>query len=151
MSSAAAERRQVYLACKAIFSGTNALMRRSKAIQKRVTEHEASLQTLILDFDVDRVTKILKGLLEKKVFQSEIKAKLEFPDLFVSAPSRETQHDAFEDEAARSAAEVLEEIASVYEREDRETTPVPPATLAPEMEIATEVQLLAKEEYAPGM
>ncbi|EED13694.1 conserved hypothetical protein [Talaromyces stipitatus ATCC 10500] len=57
----------------------------------------------------------LPYLLEKEIFQSDVKAKIEFPELCHSSPSRDAQRAASENNAARSVAEVLEEVAS---RED---------------------------------
>ncbi|KAF7591633.1 hypothetical protein BBP40_001272 [Aspergillus hancockii] len=150
MASSAAERRQIFLACKAIFSGTNALLRKLKAVQKLVAAHQASLRTLIPNFNVNRVAIIVQGLLKKGVFQSDVKAKLEFPDLFEPSPARESQHDAFEHEAARSAVEVLEEIASVHERQDRETKPVPPPVLPVAVETTVEADMLIMGKLSPS-
>ncbi|EAW12032.1 uncharacterized protein ACLA_007920 [Aspergillus clavatus NRRL 1] len=122
MACPAAEKSQIFLACKAIFTGPHASLRKLKHIQKRITEHQASLGSIIPNFEVNRVSNVAKILLRKGVFQSDTKAKVEFPDLFAPSTAREIQHDASEIEAARSVAEALEEITSVYEREAGENT-----------------------------
>ncbi|KAL1983232.1 hypothetical protein VTN96DRAFT_330 [Rasamsonia emersonii] len=131
MAYPSADKRRVYLACRAIFAGNNAQLRKQKKIREVVLKHQASLRPLIRDFTLDKVVDILKTLLEKQIFQSEVKAKIEFPELFVSSPARDVQRAASENDAARSAAELLEEIASLEEREneadedENEVAPVP--------------------------
>ncbi|KAL2801618.1 hypothetical protein BJX63DRAFT_416942 [Aspergillus granulosus] len=127
MASTLEQRYHIYLACKAIFSAQNAAIRKRKIIQKRLEDHRSSLQSLIPNFDLNKVVTTCQALLEKQVFQSEIKAKLEFPELFIPMLDRDSQHLATEKEAARSEAEMIEEIAMNYEREDDPAnTEVPP-------------------------
>lgn len=106
------DQRRVYLACRAIFTGTNAQLRRSKKVRELVSTHRRSLQPLIQEFTAEKVVNIIKNLLEKEIFQSDVKAKIEFPELFRSSPTRDAQRAASENDAARSAAEALEEVAS---------------------------------------
>ena len=58
-----ADRRRVYLACRTIFSGNKAQLRRPKKIRELVTTHRSSLGPLIRDFGDAKVIDILKGLL----------------------------------------------------------------------------------------
>lgn len=118
MAYSPADKRRVYLACRAIFAGNNALLRKSKKIRELVVSHNAALAPIIRDFKVEKVLEILKILLEGQVFQSDVKAKIEFPELFRSSPTRDVQRTTSENDAARSVAEVLEEIASVEDREN---------------------------------
>jgi hypothetical protein len=87
MKYSAAEQRQVYLACRAIFAGDNAQIQKKKKIRELVDMHTSSLRPLIYDFRVDKVVEIVKALLERKIFQSDVKAEIEFPDLFISSPN----------------------------------------------------------------
>ncbi|PYH93329.1 hypothetical protein BO71DRAFT_431078 [Aspergillus ellipticus CBS 707.79] len=107
------EQRQIFLACRAIFTGPHANLRKAKTIRARLADHETSLKALIPGFDLNRVLSVVKHFLEKGLFQSDAKAEVEFPGLFGSAsPGRETRHEAFEEEAARSVAEVLDGISA---------------------------------------
>ncbi|KAH8696296.1 hypothetical protein BGW36DRAFT_397879 [Talaromyces proteolyticus] len=109
MAYSAADKRRVYLACRPIFAGNNALLRKAKKIREL------------------KVVDIIKILLEKQIFQSDVKAKIEFPELFHSSPARDVQRAASENDAARSAAEALEEVASREEgneSDDEEPTSV---------------------------
>lgn len=112
MPYSSAEKRRVYLACRAIFAGNNAQLRRPKKIRELVDAHESSLFSLIRDCGPNAVVDILKNLLELGIFQSQVKAKIEFPELFQSSPARDVQRATSENDAARSEAAALEEITS---------------------------------------
>jgi hypothetical protein len=112
MAYSDSDQRRVYLACRAIFTGPNALLRRSKKVRELVSTHQGSLQPLIQEFTTEKVINIIKHLLEKEIFQSDVKAKIEFPELFRSSPTRDAQRAASENDAARSTAEALEEVAT---------------------------------------
>ncbi len=102
-----AEKGRVYLACKALFTGKNSCLRKQKSIRKLVDAHSLSLISLIHDYGEARLVDILKLLLELGIFQSELLARQQFPDLFCPAPDRDAQHAASEADAARSTAEQL--------------------------------------------
>jgi hypothetical protein len=123
------DKRRVYLACKPIFAGNNVQLRRYKKICELVKEHEESLRQLIDDFTTGKVINILKILLERDIFQSDIKAKIEFPELYLSSPARDVQRAVSEDNAARSVAEALDEIASREDKEDKSENAVKSAGL----------------------
>ena len=113
MTYSATDKRRVYLACRAIFTGNNAQLRRRKKIRELLEKRKCSLAPLIRDFGITKITEILRILLESQIFQSDLKAKVEFPELFHSSPDRDIQRAESEQNAARSVAEALEEIASV--------------------------------------
>lgn len=113
MACSLVDRRRVYLACKAIFTGNNAQLRKQKKIRELVERRRTSLGPLIGDFGIQGVVDILRGLLDDRIFQSELNAKVEFPELFLSSPERDIQRAESENHAAQSAAEALEEIASL--------------------------------------
>ncbi|RAH51135.1 uncharacterized protein BO95DRAFT_469939 [Aspergillus brunneoviolaceus CBS 621.78] len=110
-----AERRQIFLACRAIFSGTNANIRKTKTIRAHLENHHESLQALIPSYNVWRALPVVKCFLEKGLFQSNSKAQVEFPGLLEPCSVRQTQHAALEQEASRSAAQVLQEVTETYE------------------------------------
>ena len=143
MTCSAAEKRQIFLACKAIFTGPNTLPKKPKTIQKRITKHQAALNTSIPNFEVNRVTNIVRCLLKEQVFQSDIKAKTKFPDLFTPSPAKKVKCNAFEAEAARSAAGILEEITFSH-HEDSERTRVPPVLLPAELQAPADTHVPIK-------
>ncbi|KAI0879796.1 uncharacterized protein GGS22DRAFT_182809 [Annulohypoxylon maeteangense] len=107
-----ADKRRVYLACRAIFAGDKAQLRRPKKVREEIVKRPWALGSLTHDLGIEKVVEILRDLLERRVFESELKAKVEFPELFHSSLDQEVQREASEIDAARSAAEALEEIAS---------------------------------------
>ena len=109
---------RVFLAYRAVFEGNNALIRQQKPIQKLVQKHRASAKTLLKSLGEQQIIGTLKVLLERKVFQSELEAKLAFPKLFTISSSQNVQHIASEADAARSEAEALEDVASVGGNDD---------------------------------
>lgn len=133
MTCSKAENRQTFLACKAIFTGPSASLRKTKTIQTPITAHQAALSTSIPNFEVNRVTDIVQALLKEQVFQSDIKAKMEFPDLFTPSLTKNVKDNVFGAEAARSAADTLEEIVFAHEK-DSERMQVPPMPLSAELQ-----------------
>lgn len=114
-----ADEKRVFLAYRAIFDGNNAQIRQPKAILKVVSKHRKSSQSLLRGLGETHVIATLKKLLERKIFESELEAKLAFPDLFTTSPAQDVQHTASEADAAKSEAEALEDIASLEgDRED---------------------------------
>lgn len=112
MGDSARHRRRIYLTCRPIFSGVNAQVRKQRKIKELVNKSKKSLQPLLRDIGEAKVIEILKSLLEKRIFESELRAKVEFPDLFRPSPFRNSQRQASEVDAARSTAAALDDIIS---------------------------------------
>ncbi|KAF5492274.1 hypothetical protein CGCS363_v010671 [Colletotrichum siamense] len=64
-----------------------------------------------------RVYRTLKQLLEGRIFESDLRAKVEFPELFRTSPQRDAQREASEADAAKSVADCLGEIARSEEQQ----------------------------------
>lgn len=105
------KRERVYLACRAIFSGPKAQLRKKKLVVQEIQDHRAALASLDGIAD-DEIVEIVRDLLEKQVFESDLKARLHFPKLFQSSVERDTLREASEVDAAQSVAEILEEVAT---------------------------------------
>ena len=58
-------------------------------------------------------------MLNGRIFQSELKAKIEFPELFRTIPSRDVQRAETQNDAVRSEAEALEDLLSADDTEER--------------------------------
>ncbi|KAK6189476.1 succinate--CoA ligase beta chain, partial [Pestalotiopsis sp. IQ-011] len=109
MASAVTKKRErVYLACRAIFSGSKALIRKKRLVAQEIRDHGAALASLS-DIDNKEINVIVRDLLEKQVFESDLKARLQFPKLFQSSAERDALREASELDAAQSVAEILEE------------------------------------------
>ena len=101
------DKRRVFLASRSVFSGQNVHIRKAKKIRETVLRYSSLFEPLVNDFGIDKTTDIIKILLDQKIFQSELKAKIEFPELYQISPARSLQHAASENDAARSEAEAL--------------------------------------------
>ncbi|PVH91099.1 hypothetical protein DM02DRAFT_706881 [Periconia macrospinosa] len=112
MARSTAERR-VYLACRAIFTRQTALVRKQKKIRELVEQRKTSLKPLVAELGVEGLVDVLKVLLDDRIFESELRAKEEFPELFPSSPVRDIQRAESENHAVQSVAEALEEIESL--------------------------------------
>lgn len=106
-----AEKRRVFVLCRPIFSGENARVRKLKKVKEMVNSSRKSLSPLLNELGEAKLVEALRSLLENRIFESELRAKAEFPDLFRPSPSRHAQRQASEVNAAQSTAEALDEIA----------------------------------------
>jgi hypothetical protein len=120
MAHSSAERRRVFLAYRTVFTGQYAQIRKPKRIKEIVQQHRRSFGSLTEDFGLDKVVDIIKVLLDQCVFESELKAKIAFPELFQTSAARDIQRNASENDAARSATEALEEMISVNDEGELE-------------------------------
>jgi hypothetical protein len=112
ISHSSAENRRVFIAYRSLFSGPNANIRKPKKIQSLVQEHASSFKPLLNDLGSEKTMEILKILLDTRVFESDIQAKIAFPELFQTTPARNVQRAALENEVARSEREALEELVA---------------------------------------
>jgi hypothetical protein len=112
MGKSATARERIYISCRAIFSGKHANIREEEKVEQLVNNNQASLATPLGDISRDKVIDTVRSLLELRVFESEARAKLEFPKLFCSSRLHSIQREVSEDAAAASVAERLEEIVS---------------------------------------
>jgi hypothetical protein len=101
--STSADRRRVFLAYRTVFTGPQAQIRKSKKVREVIEQHRESFKPLIKDFGFNKVVDIVKTLLDQRVFESELKAKTAFPELFQTSPARNVQRNESENDAARSA------------------------------------------------
>jgi hypothetical protein len=116
MAYSSADGRRVFLAYRTVFTGPNAHIRKSKKVREVIEQHRESYKPLIRDFGFDKVADIVKTLLDQRVFESELKAKIAFPELFKTSPARDVQRNESENDAARSVAEAIEELTSASDR-----------------------------------
>ncbi|KAI1473420.1 hypothetical protein F4774DRAFT_51810 [Daldinia eschscholtzii] len=112
MANQVEDRRRVYLACRAIFVGQKAELRKAKKVREEIERWPQVLRLLTRGLSIENVVEILRDLLAQNIFKSERKAKAAFPDLFYSPPEQEVKREASEIDAAKSTAEVLDEVAS---------------------------------------
>lgn len=103
-------RKEVYVSCRSIFVGQNAQLRRPKKVKEVLQQQELKIMPLLNKYGLDEVAVYARNLLDSRVFESQLRAKIEFPDLFEISPLRDVQRTESEHEAVRSEAEALAEV-----------------------------------------
>ncbi|KAI7423213.1 hypothetical protein KC336_g7943 [Hortaea werneckii] len=103
------DERLVYLSFKNIFTGPDAHLRSLKTIRKRVQKYKdkEEIKALIQQHNLDHICNTAKSLLESEVFESTLKAKIRFPEVFDVSPSQSADREASEAEAAKSEADAI--------------------------------------------
>lgn len=104
------DKRLVYLALKEIFKGGDAHIRRARKISELVQkhQHENCIQNLIKRHNTDAICNVAKILLKEQIFESELKAKICFPEVFKVSSSQGAARAIFESEAAKTKADAIQ-------------------------------------------
>ncbi len=110
MAVSVQDQQRIFLAYRALFHGQNGQVRQPKAIKRILVSNKQSTSPLVRSFGFDKVVSVLKGLLERGVFSSELKAKLAFPVLYETSPEQDARREASDVGAAREEAEALQEV-----------------------------------------
>lgn len=133
------DERLVYLACQHIFRGSNSQVRKLKTVKGLIEQNKIALADILREYNVERTSNVAKKLLENRVFDSTLKAKIRFPELFDVSPTQSAEREASEAEAARDEANTVQKISQ------RETTGedeiIPWATHRRETDVKTEGEL----------
>ncbi|KAK9441500.1 ubiquinol-cytochrome-c reductase cytochrome c1 [Metarhizium brunneum] len=105
------DERVVYLALKNLFKGQNAQVRKSKTVAKLIkgSNKEDAVANLLREHDFDTICTMAGRLLSAKIFESTLKAKVHFPELFDSSPAQSAEKEASEAEAARNEANAIKD------------------------------------------
>ena len=114
-----ADKRCVYLAYRTVFAGPNAQLRKHKKVREVIEAHQNAFRPLINDFGLEKIIEIVIILLNGRIFQSELEAKIAFPELFRTTPSRDVQRAETENDAVQSEAEALEDLLSTDDADER--------------------------------
>ena len=104
------DERLVYLALRGVFKEANAHIRKSKKIHELVQKHqdENNITNLIQEHNMDNLCNVAKILLEQQVFESTLKAKIRFPEVFEVSPSQSAERAISESEAAKTEADAIQ-------------------------------------------
>ncbi|CAL5872193.1 uncharacterized protein PFLUO_LOCUS6451 [Penicillium psychrofluorescens] len=105
------DERLVFLACQHIFRGSNSQVRKLKTVKSLIEQNKLALADILREYNVDRTSNVAKKLLENQVFDSTLKAKIRFPELFDVSPTQSAEREASEAEAARDEANAVKEIS----------------------------------------
>ena len=107
------DERLVYLALRSVFSGEDAKIRSAKTIRKQIQKHlqREDVKALMQNHNTDHVYSTAKELLEDSIFESNLRAKIRFPELFSISPAQSADREQSEEEAARSEANAIRDAA----------------------------------------
>ena len=111
MVSRAERRRRIFLTARAVFIGPSAQIRERKDIRPLSSRHPDTFRQLNSAFGENVVVDIICSLLENGIFESELKARLNFPELYQVSAVRSLQHDVSEQDAVNSEAEAFDSIS----------------------------------------
>jgi hypothetical protein len=113
------DERVVYLALKEFFKGADAQIRRPKKVREIVQKAQDNLDVrdLIQQHNIDNVCNVTKSLLEQQIFESTLKAKIRFPEVFEISPAQSAERSVSEAEATRLEADAIKS-ASRGQHED---------------------------------
>lgn len=113
--------RDIFLTCRPVFAGPGSQLRRPKKMRELLQQHKLGLIPLFNKYGIEKFADGARRLLELKVFESSIQAKIQFPELYETTALRGAQRAASECEAARSEAEALAEIEPIQVEADNLT------------------------------
>ncbi|KAF2965964.1 hypothetical protein GQX73_g7574 [Xylaria multiplex] len=110
------DERVVYLALKNVFKGENAKVRQLKAVRKLVakSQNDADVSDIIKAHNLEIVCNTARTLLTEEVFESTLKAKIRFPEVFDVSPAQSAEREASEAEAAISEANAIKGAVQRY-------------------------------------
>jgi len=111
------DERVVYLTLKNVFDGSNAEVRQPKAIRKLINESnkKRDVADLIRAYTLDTICNTARILLTEQIFQSTIKAKIRFPEVFDVSPAQTAEREASEAEAAKNEAIAIEDAVQGHQ------------------------------------
>ena len=111
------DQRLVYLHCSSVFKGDRAQIQKLKKVTEVLSNYRQSIKTLTNEFSLDAIAPVAKALLDRKIFESEARAKLYFPELFQPSETQEAEREASEAEVARIEAETVQETIVTSDEE----------------------------------
>ena len=80
----------IYLSLRETFVGESALLRKSKKVKNAIEKHKGKpqIQHLIQKgYNIDAIVQLALPLLQEQIFESTIKAKARFPEVFKTSTS----------------------------------------------------------------
>jgi hypothetical protein len=116
------DERVVYLALKNVFKGNLAEMRQLKAIHKLVSKQKEQIEVadLLRAHNIDAICNVARTLLTEQIFESTLKAKLRFPEIFDVSPAQSAEREASEAEAARNEANAIKDAVEGHQDDTRD-------------------------------
>jgi len=116
MAKNSPDERLVYLALKNVFKGNDAQVRNSKTIRKIIQKQQKDInfKTLVHAHNIDNICNVAKSLLEQQIFESTLKAKIRFPEVFEVSPAQSAER-ATSEAGARTEADAIKGVAEGHD------------------------------------
>lgn len=105
------DERPVYLACRHIFRGTRAEVRRRKTVINLIQQNKRALRDILREYSIDRTCNVVKKFLDDQVFGSTNKSQASIPGIVDVSPTQSAEQEASEAEAARDETNAVREIS----------------------------------------
>jgi hypothetical protein len=113
MAKSIPDERLVYLALKGVLQGQDVHIRREKTVRKIIQKQQNhdDIKYLIREYSIDSLCQTAKALLRDQIFESTLKAKIRFPEVFEVSPNQTAERAMSEDEAAKSEDAAIQSVA----------------------------------------
>ncbi|KEF57251.1 uncharacterized protein A1O9_05168 [Exophiala aquamarina CBS 119918] len=113
------DERVVYLALKDFFKGADGQIRKAKKVREVVqkAQHNIDVRDLIQQHNFESICSVTKALLEQQIFESTLKAKIRFPEVFEISPAQSAERSASEVEAARLEADAVKSASAGHNKD----------------------------------
>jgi hypothetical protein len=113
MAKSIPDERLVYLALKGVLQGQDVHIRRGKTVRKIIQKQQNhdDIKYLIREYSIDSLCQTAKALLRDQIFESTLKAKIRFPEVFEVSPNQTAERAMSEDEAAKSEDAAIQSVA----------------------------------------
>jgi hypothetical protein len=106
------DERVVYLTLKNVFMGSVAEMRRLTAIRRVIQKErrQSEVESLVSAHGLDTICTTARRLLLEGIFESTMRAKIRFPEVFDVSPTQSAEREASEAEAVRCEATAISQF-----------------------------------------
>jgi hypothetical protein len=106
------DERLVYLAFKGVLQSQDVHIRQEKKIRTIIQrqQNHAGIQHLIQEYGIDSLCQTAKALFRDQIFESTLKAKIRFPEVFEVSPGQTAERAVSEKEAARHEDAAIQNV-----------------------------------------
>jgi hypothetical protein len=107
------DERLVYLALKGVFQGQDVHVRQEKKVRKLIEKQQnhTDIKQLVQTYSLDSLCQTAKVLLKDQVFESTLKAKIRFPEVFEVSPDQTAERAISEYEASKHEDAAIQSVA----------------------------------------
>jgi hypothetical protein len=112
MAKSLPDERRVYLALKGVLQGQDVHIRQPKTIRTFIErqQNHADIQQLIREYSIGSLCKTAKALFKDQIFESTLKAKIRFPEVFEVTPNQTAERAMSEHEAAKNEDAAIQSV-----------------------------------------